>query len=204
MAKNDREGKAALLSELLGEARVEELRKSGLLPRAKSKPIDPVAVAWHRNRLIEKFRERGLLQSKMPDSKVESEQPEKQPATVERQPENKRKQRETVQKVDPKFSPGAIGARLAKHLDPERLADEHPAVIALFLRSQTPQLRSEVLRGLPGAQARAVMRILRAGRGAAEGPYAAKAPNPPPSPEEADPPKSQKTPHRTAGIRRAR
>ena len=145
MSKNDKAAKAAMLTELLGEARVATLRESGVLPKAKADKPDSASVAWHRNRLIEKFRERGLLSTK-------AEKPEATPSAAK-----------MAKKAAPEFSPGGIGARLAKHLDPERLADEHPAVIALFLRSQTPQLRSQVLRGLPGGQARAVMRILRAG-----------------------------------------
>lgn len=147
MAKNDRAGKAALLTELLGVSRVEDLRKSGVLPRPRDMAADPEALAWHRNRLIEKFRERGLFAGDGADSGQSRVGGADASHTVQPATE---------------FAPGSLGKRLAKHLNPERLVDEHPAVIALFLRSQTPQLRSQVLRGLPGGQARAVMRILRA------------------------------------------
>ena len=150
MSKNDQAGKTALLAELLGEARVADWQKSGVLPQKPKEEADTASVAWHRNRLIEKFRERGLL----PSAASEQSPNQSKPAV-------KTRSNRVAKAANPEFTPGGLGARLAKHLDPDRLADEHPAVIALFLRSQTPHLRSQVLRGLPGGQARAVMRILR-------------------------------------------
>ena len=150
MSKNDQAGKTALLEELLGEARVADWQKSGVLPQKPKEKSDQASVAWHRNRLIEKFRERGLLPSAA-----------SMPAPKQSRPAAKTGSNRIAKHSNPEFTPGGLGARLAKHLDPDRLADEHPAVIALFLRSQTAQLRSQVLRGLPGGQARAVMRILR-------------------------------------------
>lgn len=158
MTVNDRGGKAALLTELLGAKRLEEMRQSGALPRATRSESDAASLVRHRNRLIEKFRERGLIETSEPAER-------QKPQTA------KKAGREAAKpKTHPDFAPGGIGTRLAKHLNPERLADEHPAVIAMFLRSQPANLRSEVLRGLPGSQARAVMRILRAGRPKAETP----------------------------------
>ena len=149
MSRKDQAGKAALLTELLGEDRLADWQRTGVLPRKTSKKSDPESVAWHRNRLIEKFRERGLL-------------PPTDAKPVSLQDNTKVAPEPLSRATSSEFTPGGLGARLAKHLNPDRLADEHPAVIALFLRSQTAQLRSQVLRGLPGGQARAVMRILRA------------------------------------------
>ena len=176
MSKSDQAGKAALLAELLGESRVADWQRTGVLPKKSKEKADAASVAWHRNRLIEKFRERGLIPSTAP---VQSPKPPQAP---------KAEPKPTAKTPSPDFSPGGLGARLAKHLDPERLADEHPAVIALFLRSQTAQLRSQVLRGLPGAQARAVMRILRGGSGSTKPkPAPRMAVTPPPKAEESEP-----------------
>lgn len=149
---NDRAGKMALLTELLGASHVAELNANGTVPDGGSHSADPSSIAWHQNRLIEKFREKGLLNDTPQRRRPEPAGPS----------EGRRKL-----KPDMDFAPGGVGARLAKHLNPDRLSDEHPAVIAMLLKSQTPELRSEVLRGLPGNKARAVMRILRAMRGEA-------------------------------------
>ena len=150
----DRAGKTAILSELLGPERLAALRLSDAAAKGQTSKSDPALLAWHKNRLIEKFREKGLL----PGSGSPAA------ATAEPQP-----QRQTSPKVTKKAKTEngpdySISARLAAHLDPDRLTDEHPAVLAVLLRSQPAQTRSEVLRGLPGAQARAVMRLLRSKR----------------------------------------
>lgn len=159
MAKNDRAGKAAFLAELLGETRVSELRKSGLLPPKVEENADHERAAWHRSRLIEKFRERGLISGR----EQANSKPDGCSSVVEKDAGSEGQPRS-------EFSRGGIGSRLTKHLAPERLKDEHPAVIALFLRAQSPQIRSRVLRGLPGSQARSVMRILK-GRETAKVPF---------------------------------
>lgn len=156
MALNDRAGKAALLKELMGGKRPPETRKTGVSPDGQTENADPASIAWHRNRLIEKFRERGLIPST-------SAAEERTSATTK--PSLSKKEELT----NPDFAPGALGTRLAKHLSAERIADEHPAVIALLLRSQPANLRSEILRSLPGPQARSVMRVLRSGRPQANG-----------------------------------
>ena len=188
MSKKNPTGKAALLAEMLGEARVADWQRTGVLPRKSKEKFDPASVAWHRNRLIEKFRERGLLP---PTAQASA-------PVVEAEPKR------TTKTPSPDFTPGGLGARLAKHLDPERLADEHPAVIALFLRSQTAQLRSQVLRGLPGGQARAVMRILRGGSQSAK-PKSdpKKVETPPPKAERSEPEETPVIPRKSPSTRRA-
>lgn len=196
MKKNDSAEKAAVLADLFGEGRIADLKRSGVLPSQKAKASDPAAAEWHRDRLIAKFRERGLISgaanAAAPTKKVHSEK--------------KTESAPSQTKTD--FLPGAIGARLAKHLDAERLSDEHPAVIAFFLRAQTPQLRSQVLRGLPGSQARSVMRILRGGNTQkaaqklkTDAPEKAQEPMENPSTIQKDLPLA--TPRRTVNIRRA-
>lgn len=196
MKKNDSAEKAALLTELFGEGRIADLRKSGVLPSQEAKASDPAAAERYRNRLIERFRERGLISGMAPAGQTETAQ------------SGKKRVNPAPNRTTTEFLPGAIGARLAKHLDAQRLSDEHPAVIAFFLRTQTPQLRSQVLRGLPGSQARSVMRILRGGN---PQPVAKKAktevPDQVKEPEENLSANQeellQSTPRRTANTRRA-
>lgn len=145
MKNKKQEEKAALLSSLLGEDGVTKLKRSGVLPKTENAFLNPQTVSWHRNRLIAKFREHGIRLDEKPNSENSEKnilEPEKGNRAI--------------------FNFRGLAPRLAKHLDPDRLADEHPAVIAMLLRSQPPQIRSQVLRELPGTQARATMRILRA------------------------------------------
>ncbi|MEM6609247.1 MAG: hypothetical protein AAF689_11740 [Pseudomonadota bacterium] len=151
-AKINRAGKAALLTEILGQDQMESLHLSDAKTPKHAHSMDPASLAWARNRLIERFREKGFLKDSPPKAKKSAGHAGA-----------------TKPKVDDAADftgPGnGLSARLAARLDPNRLSDEHPAVIALFLRSQPAKMRSEVLRGLPGAQARAVMRVMRAARG---------------------------------------
>ncbi|MEM9317792.1 MAG: hypothetical protein AAGA70_02160 [Pseudomonadota bacterium] len=153
----DRAGKAALLTELLGQEQMADLRRAGVISGQEAPALDPDAAAWHRNLLIERFRKSGLLGR--PSSKGETgaaaKPPQEKARPAMQQPGSRPK---STRKVT------TLSSRLAAYLDPDRLADEHPAVLALILKSQPAGTRSEVLRGLPGPQARAVMRLMRAGK----------------------------------------
>lgn len=152
MPEEDRSAKAAVLSELIGSRTAEIPKRPEGAPEVLAKSKHASELAWHRNRLIQKFRERGLISGEM-------RPPER--ASGSATGGNRKHNQE--------FGPGSLGARLAKYLNPKQISDEHPAVVALLLRSQPADLRSEVLRALPGSQARAVMRLLRAGRASQSG-----------------------------------
>ncbi|MBF9035267.1 hypothetical protein HKCCE2091_13560 [Rhodobacterales bacterium HKCCE2091] len=172
-------GKSALLAELLGVERLAALRQTGALPPVTEEGTsDPGTLAWHRNRLIERFRERGFLGtaastvSAPPPRKREGAKSGSSPGSAESKngalksedasrPTGTYSRPDGSKSQDPVFRPGGLGARVVSNLEPDRLCDEHPAVVALLLRAQAPATRSDILRGLPGSQARAVMRHLR-------------------------------------------
>lgn len=58
--------------------------------------------------------------------------------------------------------PAALSTRIADHLEEGALEKEHPAVIAIVLRSQPKALQLQALHALPGPVARATIRYLRA------------------------------------------
>lgn len=150
-----RREKAGLLAQILGPERLDALRDAGLdgdLSEGGQDPgpAAPETLAWHRNRLIQKFRDRGLIDGPAGGHPAPLAAAAPGPAPKPG--------------PDRRVPPGSgIAGRLAVHLDEGRLADEHPAVIALLLRPQPAGLRARVLRDLPGPQARAVARLLRAG-----------------------------------------
>ncbi|RMA43514.1 hypothetical protein [Rhodophyticola porphyridii] len=136
--------KARVLLGLLGPERFEAFRKGSPdgagLNIDTSVPTDSDVTAWQRNRLIQRFRDRGLLAGEDADAPVRAHAP----------------------RIDPPSGAPALVARLADNLDDATLMNEHPAVIAHLLKPQSTALRARVLRQLPGAQARAVMRVLKA------------------------------------------
>ncbi|MBO6603355.1 hypothetical protein [Rhodophyticola porphyridii] len=137
--------KARVLLGLLGPERFEAFRKgspdAASLNIDTSSPTDSDVTEWQRNRLIQRFRDRGLLAGEDADD-----------APV----------RARAPALDPPSGAPALVARLADNLDDATLMNEHPAVIAHLLKPQSTALRARVLRQLPGAQARAVMRVLKA------------------------------------------
>ena len=54
-----------------------------------------------------------------------------------------------------------LSARIAENLDGGALDKEHPAVIALVLRAQPREVRTRLLKAMPGGVARAAMRYLK-------------------------------------------
>lgn len=130
--------KARILLDLFGPSGVERLRQAGLPTGAddvKQSALDDFATDKDRDALLERFRKHGLFETETLRSRTEAN-----PA--------------------PQATP-PLTARIADHLDEAALDREHPAVIAMVLRSQTKALQSRALHALPGPVARATVRYLR-------------------------------------------
>ena len=155
--------KARALLSLLGRDRFEALRQSGLgAPEMEADGIKSAetaddTLAWQRNRLIQRLRERGLLACEpSPTEPLSTTVAKNDPCAT---PEGLN----ITKEVDVIRSPAgteSLVARLAANLDRSTLANEHPAIIAHLLKSQNTALRAQVLRDLPGPRARAVMRYI--------------------------------------------
>ena len=130
--------KARVLLDLFGPSGVERLRAAGLpselLPRSASEAETDMAAEDGRRSLLRRLQERGLLED----------------------PQGDPEQAATVAPKD-----GILSARIAENLDGGALDKEHPAVIALVLRAQPREVRTRLLKAMPGGVARAAMRYLK-------------------------------------------
>jgi hypothetical protein len=130
--------KARVLLDLFGPSGVERLRRAGLATEVEG--LEPgTADKAHgeadRMALLDRFRKQGLF----------DENPARQAAPA----------------TKPALRKSPLTARIADHLDEAALEKEHPAVIAMVLRSQPKALQVQALHALPGPVARATIRYLR-------------------------------------------
>lgn len=129
--------KARILLDLFGPSGVERLRQAGLQTGPDSigdAELSDSAAEAGRTRLLDRFRKEGLFDAG-PARQVRAMQ--------------------TAQK------PAPLTARIAEHLDEAALEKEHPAVIAMVLKSQPKSLQLQAIHALPGPVARATIRFLR-------------------------------------------
>ncbi|QBY02232.1 hypothetical protein E2K80_17030 [Rhodophyticola sp. CCM32] len=125
----------AFWKETLGAADLQEADDADLPDQEETDTI-----VWQRNRLIQRFRDRGFLTADVPEPDLPGPPPTR---------------------GAPPPGATALVTRLAENLEDATLMHEHPAVIAHLLKLQGTDLRARVLRHLPGGQARAVMRVLK-------------------------------------------
>lgn len=155
--------KARALLSLLGRDRFEALRQSGLgAPEMEADGIKSAeaaddTLAWQRNRLIQRLRERGLLGGEPSLAEPLSTTATKIDPLATLEAKNITK---AVNEIRSPMGAEILVARLAANLDRSTLANEHPAIIAHLLKSQNTALRAQILRDLPGPHARAVMRYI--------------------------------------------
>ena len=131
--------KARVLLDLFGPSGVERLRRAGLATEVDRLAADASGKAdgeADRLALLDRFRKQGLF----------DENPTRQVAAA----------------TPPTAREIPLTARIAEHLDEAALANEHPAIIAMVLRSQPKTFQLQALHALPGPVARATIRFLRA------------------------------------------
>lgn len=148
---NSHDEKAKILLALLGRSRLEALRAKGLelpLPAQLPKEEQAEDLAQMRRQAAGLLRLATRAKASPSAGRVVEEDRDTKSVTA--------KPAKTKQ-----AAPSDLSSRLIVHLDDLSLQEEHPAVIAHLLRSQSPQARAKLLRMLPGRQARAAMRILR-------------------------------------------
>ncbi|MBF9050968.1 hypothetical protein GTA62_09955 [Roseobacter sp. HKCCD9010] len=155
--------KARALLSLLGRDRFEALRQSGFgapemeADDVKSAEAPDDTLAWQRNRLIQRLRERGLLGGEPSLAEPLSTTATKIDPLATLETKNITK---AVNEIRSPMGAESLVARLAANLNRSTIASEHPAVIAHLLKSQNTALRAQILRDLPGPHARAVMRYI--------------------------------------------
>ncbi len=150
----DRVQKQRVLAELLGPRGLAAMKARGLdlhAPDATdaNASLDEDAMTWQRNRLLQRLRDSGLLADRQNDIGELLPSPVSQDAVGDGLP--------PVADI----AAGMLSTRIAGLIDPDQLANEHPAVIAHILRDQDRALRVSVLKTLPGYRSRAVMRYLQ-------------------------------------------
>lgn len=144
-ARNNRFArKARVLLDLIGPGGLERLQGAGLEPdilaaleqAADHGPDADGAQMPNPDTLLQRFRERGMLDKDKPTA----------PAMAERPGDH---------------TGSTLGQRIAAHLQENALERENPAVIAYILRAQPKSIQARVLRALPGACARATIRHMK-------------------------------------------
>ncbi|MGR3710221.1 MAG: hypothetical protein ACU0A9_12355 [Alterinioella nitratireducens] len=144
-ARSDRFArKARVLLDLIGPGGLERLQGAGLEPeilaaleQAADEPANPgTATLPDPTGLLQRFRERGMLDREVPPPRPAPSPPKADIAST-------------------------LGQRIAAHLPDDALEQENPAVIAYILRAQPKSVQARVLRALPGACARATIRHMK-------------------------------------------
>ena len=138
--------KARVLMDLFGPDGVQRIRRAGV-PEGLSTAFDKLVRSEDcaetdrsmQTNLIDRFRNLGSPPSDRSGS--ENEAASDQPPVLSK--------------------PAALLEQISQHLAQDKLDGEHPAVIALILRSQPRDVQTRVLKALPGSVARAVIRYLR-------------------------------------------
>ncbi|WP_224816441.1 hypothetical protein [Hasllibacter sp. MH4015] len=142
-----RNEKLSALASLLGPEALAKLRVDA--PDADAQEVDQARVDWHRNKLLERLRQRQSRPGTGEDRVIDPATPPlSQTAT---------------QADDPNQIPAGAGLdqRLARNVSGSGLAGEHPAVIARLLGTLARPARIEALRSLPGPMARGIVQRLR-------------------------------------------
>lgn len=152
--------KAEILRAILGQEKLDALRKKGLdLSLAEGAGLggsDAKSTAEQLARqLIARLSEKKSrpVQNQAPKPVQKTTAQVEQPRTPKQQP--------AAPKVIERPDPALVLARVAQYVTPQTMPNEHPAVIAHVISKQAPKTRHAVLRALSGPKARAVARYLR-------------------------------------------
>jgi hypothetical protein len=158
-AVSARAEKLSALSAMLGPGVLDRLmaRETGFAGAGPEDGTpDPDRVSWQRNRLIRRLRARWAEEEMLTQPAVEHgaamTDPLADPHPAQARPERARAPAAATMRMD---------ARIVAAMTPERLADEHPAVVAHVLQRLERHERIAVLRRLPGKTARAAVRRLK-------------------------------------------
>ncbi|AHM03726.1 hypothetical protein roselon_01338 [Roseibacterium elongatum DSM 19469] len=158
---SSRDEKLGAIAALLGPETLARLRARGLpahVPdQAAPASVAPDRLAWHQNRLLQRLRDR-LDQAPPAPPGPSPDRPTPDPDPVAEAPGDA-----PIAAAAAPRPQGGIDARIASALDPMRLADEHPAVLAHILRGMDRSSRVATLHALPGSVARAAIQRLRNG-----------------------------------------
>lgn len=152
---NSRAEKLSILSSLLGPEALKRVRSASVPSEqddgSGQMEVDAERAAWHRNRLLERLRQRGEASGSEAEEQSRSDLP-----SAEQPHGASPSQRDAMSKVGV-----GLDARLARISGTDRLDQEHPAIVARLVRGLPRDERIATLKSLPGPLARAVVRRLR-------------------------------------------